>query len=112
MREVNVVGRVISLNLSHHPPQVTPGPLGNGLVSAKHRVSCSGAGATLAWLLPPGPFPYSYCQGLGMVAAFALLMMEEEETFWLVQAILQSRRSDDYYGATLLGAMADQHVLE
>lgn len=55
---------------------------------------------------------FSYCQGLGMVTAFALLIMEEEEAFWLVQAILQSRRADDYYGETLLGAMADQHVLE
>lgn len=54
----------------------------------------------------------SYCQGLGMVAAFALLMMEEEPAFWLLQAILQTRRSDDYYGMTLLGAMADQAVLE
>ena len=54
----------------------------------------------------------SYCQGMGMLSAFALLMLEEEHAFWLLQAILQCRRSDDYYGMTLLGAMADQGLLQ
>ena len=47
-----------------------------------------------------------------MLSAFALLMLEEEHAFWLLQAILQCRRSDDYYGMTLLGAMADQGLLQ
>lgn len=54
----------------------------------------------------------SYCQGMGMLTAFALLMLEEEHAFWLLQAILHSRRTEDYYGVTLLGAMADQSLLQ
>eukprot|EP00730_Choanoeca_flexa_P002036 TRINITY_DN10884_c0_g3_i2.p1 TRINITY_DN10884_c0_g3~~TRINITY_DN10884_c0_g3_i2.p1 ORF type:complete len:814 (+),score=156.74 TRINITY_DN10884_c0_g3_i2:65-2443(+) len=53
-----------------------------------------------------------YCQGLGMLVAWALLLMEEEEAFWFLQGLLREHMSDDYYGETLMGAMADQQVLK
>ncbi|EDQ86059.1 uncharacterized protein MONBRDRAFT_28750 [Monosiga brevicollis MX1] len=60
-----------------------------------------------AWYRPD----IGYCQGLGMLVGWATLIMEEEEAFWFIQALLREHVSDDYYGSTLLGAMADQQVL-
>ena len=62
---------------------------------------------TTAWTLPE----IGYCQGMGMLVAMLLLVMEEEEAFWSLRAILLRLIPRDYYSSTLLGAMTDQRVL-
>ncbi|EGD77987.1 hypothetical protein PTSG_09622 [Salpingoeca rosetta] len=52
-----------------------------------------------------------YCQGLGMLVAHMLLLLEEEDAFWLLQAILSDLVPGDFYGGNLLGAVTDQRVL-
>lgn len=53
----------------------------------------------------------SYCQGLGMLVAHLLLIVEEECAFWLLQTILVDLVPMDFYGGNLLGAVTDQRVL-
>ena len=61
----------------------------------------------LAWLYPD----IGYCQGMGTIVATFLLFMEEEETFWMVCAIIEDIVPASYYTQTLLGVQADQKVL-
>jgi hypothetical protein len=46
-----------------------------------------------------------------MLFGWALLFMEESVAFWFVHALLHEHLSQDYYGETLMGAMADQQAL-
>ncbi|XP_063711051.1 small G protein signaling modulator 3-like [Symsagittifera roscoffensis] len=61
----------------------------------------------LAWLYPE----IGYCQGMGTIVATFLLFMEEEETFWMVAAIIEDIVPASYYTHSLLGVQADQKVL-
>ena len=60
----------------------------------------------LAWLYPE----IGYCQGMGTIAATFLLFMEEEETFWMVTAIIEDIVPASYYTQSLIGVQADQKV--
>uniref|UniRef100_A0A0B7AAI0 Small G protein signaling modulator 3 n=1 Tax=Arion vulgaris TaxID=1028688 RepID=A0A0B7AAI0_9EUPU len=61
----------------------------------------------LAWLYPD----IGYCQGTGVIAASLLLFMEEEDTFWMMCAIIEDLLPASYYSSTLIGIQADQRVL-
>lgn len=61
----------------------------------------------LAWLYPD----IGYCQGTGMIAASLLLLMEEEDTFWIMSTIVEDLLPASYYSSTLIGIQADQRVL-
>ncbi|KAI5748436.1 hypothetical protein M8J77_025503 [Diaphorina citri] len=61
----------------------------------------------LAWLFPD----IGYCQGTGMIAASLLLLMEEEEAFWTLSAIVEDLLPASYYTPNLIGIQADQKVL-
>ncbi|XP_071448205.1 small G protein signaling modulator 3 homolog [Hetaerina americana] len=52
-----------------------------------------------------------YCQGTGMMAAVLLLVMGEEDTFWMMCAIIENLLPASYHHSTLIGIQADQHVL-
>lgn len=45
-----------------------------------------------------------------MIAATLLLIMEEDEAFWTLRAMIRLRLPLDYYSKSLSGVMADQHV--
>lgn len=61
----------------------------------------------LAWLYPD----IGYCQGTGMIAASLLLFMEEEDSFWMMCAIVEDLVPASYFSSTLIGVQADQRVL-
>ncbi|KAM8930676.1 small G protein signaling modulator 3 [Pelodytes ibericus] len=61
----------------------------------------------LAWLYPD----IGYCQGTGMVAACLLLFLEEEDAFWMMNAIVEDLVPASYFSNTLLGLQTDQRVL-
>ncbi|CAD5118292.1 DgyrCDS7006 [Dimorphilus gyrociliatus] len=61
----------------------------------------------IAWLYPD----IGYCQGTGMIAASMLLILEEEDAFWMVCSIIEDLQPTSYYSNSLLGAQADQRVL-
>ena len=52
-----------------------------------------------------------YCQGMGLICAELLLYLEEEDTFWLMCAVLENYLPATYYSGTLIGARADQRAL-
>lgn len=54
---------------------------------------------------------FSYCQGTGVIAASLLLIVEEENAFWLMATIVEDLLPASYYSSTLLGIQADQKVL-
>ncbi|KAL7288961.1 hypothetical protein TKK_0016922 [Trichogramma kaykai] len=61
----------------------------------------------LAWLYPD----IGYCQGTGTIAASLLLLLEEEDAFWLMATIVEDLLPASYYSSTLIGIRADQRVL-
>lgn len=61
----------------------------------------------IAWLYPE----IGYCQGTGMVVASLLLLMEEEDAFWMMCAIVEDLLPASYYSHSLIGINADQRVL-
>ena len=61
----------------------------------------------VAWLYPD----IGYCQGMGMIAATLLLIMEEEDAFWMMVAIVEDFLPPSYYSPSLIGVQADQLVL-
>jgi hypothetical protein len=55
----------------------------------------------------------SYCQSFNFLAAFLLLVLDDEErVFWLLIHIFEQLLPNDFYGETLLGANVEQAVLE
>ncbi|KAK7200081.1 GTPase activator protein [Novymonas esmeraldas] len=55
----------------------------------------------------------SYCQSFNFLAAFLLLILDDEErVFWLLVHIFEELLPNDFYGETLLGANVEQVVLE
>ncbi|XP_012284092.1 small G protein signaling modulator 3 homolog [Orussus abietinus] len=61
----------------------------------------------LAWLYPD----IGYCQGTGTMAASFLLLLEEEDAFWMMATVVEDLLPASYYSSTLLGIQADQRVL-
>eukprot|EP01135_Chromosphaera_perkinsii_P008918 Nk52_evm28s1524 gene=Nk52_evmTU28s1524 len=51
-----------------------------------------------------------YCQGMGLIAASLLLVMEEEEAFWMMITIIRDIMPPNYYSKNLIGARADQRA--
>lgn len=62
----------------------------------------------LAWLYTD----IGYCQGSGVIVASLLLIMEEENAFWMMTAIIEDLLPASYYSSTLIGVQADQKVLQ
>ena len=52
-----------------------------------------------------------YFQGMGMIVATLLLIMEEEDTFWMMVGIIEDYLPPSYYSPSLIGVQADQFVL-
>lgn len=53
----------------------------------------------IAWLFPD----IGYCQGTGVIVASLLLLLEEENAFWLMATIVEDLLPASYYSSTLLG---------
>ena len=52
-----------------------------------------------------------YCQSLNFVVAMLLLFVDEEQAFWLLDAIVSKILPQNYYTADMSGCMADQACL-
>lgn len=61
----------------------------------------------IGWLYPD----LGYCQGVGVIGAILLLLLEEEDAFWLLSAIVEDLLPASYYTPSLIGVQADQRVL-
>ncbi|TRY67052.1 hypothetical protein TCAL_07812 [Tigriopus californicus] len=61
----------------------------------------------IAWLYPD----IGYCQGMGMIVAIFLLIMEEEDSFWIMASVVEELLPASYFSPSLVGAQADQLVL-
>ena len=48
---------------------------------------------------------------MGMIVATLLLIMEEEDTFWMMVGIIEDYLPPSYYSPSLIGVQADQFVL-
>ena len=46
-----------------------------------------------------------------MIVATLLLIMEEEDTFWMMVGIIEDYLPPSYYSPSLIGVQADQFVL-
>ncbi|TGZ79250.1 TBC-domain-containing protein [Ascodesmis nigricans] len=53
-----------------------------------------------------------YCQGMNMIAASLLLVMLEEDAFWVLCAIVEKILPEGYFGKELEASRADQEVLQ
>lgn len=53
----------------------------------------------IGWLYPD----LGYCQGVGVIAAVFLLLLEEEDAFWLLSAIVEDLLPASYYTPSLIG---------
>lgn len=55
----------------------------------------------------------TYCQSFNFLAAFLLLVLDDEErAFWLLVYVFEALLPNDFYGETLIGANVEQAVLE
>jgi TBC1 domain family member 6 len=52
-----------------------------------------------------------YCQGLNFLAGYLLLLLSEEQAFWVLDCLVNEILPPDYYSPTLIGVHADQRVL-
>jgi hypothetical protein len=52
-----------------------------------------------------------YCQSLNFVAGMILILLEEEEAFWLLVTIVEKLLPPDYYTKSMVGTYVDQFVL-
>ena len=53
----------------------------------------------IGWLYPD----LGYCQGVGVIASILLLLLEEEDAFWLLCAIVEDLLPASYYTPSLIG---------
>ena len=49
-----------------------------------------------------------FLQGMGMIVATFLLLMEEEDAFWMMVATVEDLLPASYYSPSLIGVQADQ----
>jgi hypothetical protein len=49
-----------------------------------------------------------YCQGMNLLAAALLLVMEEDDAFWCLVTIVERLLPANYYTSNLLVSQADQ----
>jgi len=61
----------------------------------------------LAWLYPE----IGYCQGFGTIAAHLLLLLEEEDCFWLLSTIIEDLLPSSYFSSEFIGIRIDSLVL-
>ncbi|XP_072155408.1 small G protein signaling modulator 3 homolog isoform X1 [Bemisia tabaci] len=61
----------------------------------------------IAWLFPE----VGYCQGTNMAVASLLLLLEEEDAFWLMATIVEDLLPASYFSSSMIGIQADQRVL-
>lgn len=52
-----------------------------------------------------------YCQGMNMIAATGLLFLDEEDTFWMMVAVIEQILPDGYYSTAMVGSQVDQRVV-
>ena len=52
-----------------------------------------------------------YCQGMGTIVAHLLLLLEEEDAFWMMCSIIEDILPASFYSHTLLGVKTDIRVL-
>lgn len=52
-----------------------------------------------------------FFQGMGMIVGTFLLIMEEEDSFWMMASVVEELLPASYYSPSLVGAQADQLVL-
>lgn len=52
-----------------------------------------------------------YCQGMNMIAATGLLFLEEEDTFWMLVAVIEQILPDGYFSTSMIGSQVDQRVV-
>ena len=55
----------------------------------------------IGWLYPD----LGYCQGVGVIGAILLLLLEEEDAFWLLSAIVEDLLPASYYTPSLIGTI-------
>ena len=53
----------------------------------------------VAWLYPD----IGYCQGMGMIVAIFLLLLEEEDSFWITCAVVEDLLPASYFSSSLVG---------
>jgi len=56
------------------------------------------------------PQAVGYCQGMNLVAGGLLSLMDEEDAFWALVCVIESRIG--YYTKSMAGLLVDQHVLD
>jgi hypothetical protein len=54
---------------------------------------------------------YGYCQGMGMLVGYLLLILEEEEAFWVSVHILSKILPEKYFSEELVGLRVEQKLL-
>ncbi|EGD81366.1 hypothetical protein PTSG_02085 [Salpingoeca rosetta] len=53
-----------------------------------------------------------YCQGLGLIAGYALLVLEEEDAFWALTTIVEDIMTWEYYSSQLRETQIDMAILD
>jgi len=49
---------------------------------------------------------FRYCQGTGTIVACLLLLLEEEDAFWIMVTIVEDLLPASYYSSTLIGKIS------
>ena len=52
-----------------------------------------------------------YCQSINFLAGFLLLLLSEEQAFWVLECLVNEILPPEYYTPTLIGVHTDQRVL-
>jgi len=52
-----------------------------------------------------------YFQGMGMIASCLLLFIPEEDSFWMMTAIIENLLPSSYYSSNLWGAQVSSFIL-
>ena len=52
-----------------------------------------------------------YCQGMNLLAAALLLVLEEEDAFWVFATVIERILPPNYYTSNLLISQADQRCV-
>ena len=55
---------------------------------------------------------FRYCQGLNRIAAFLLLVLDEERAFWGLVGIVERHMGYEYYTDPLIVARADLSIFK